>query len=758
MLTATSEFATAAAAASRRPVASATIAWEGDSITVSTVDDTLRDVEVTRSLATDLPEGVRPTTGVAAATATLLLGGTLGGVPVVELLSPLRAAGDHLYRRVQVAATVDVGFVTADGPELLRQFTGVVRRVRLDPVAGTALVELIDHRTRFAVQVTPPVVCANDSAIAAASQRPGLNGQWLADYVFRRCGYYASPPNRDEAVLSATMHGSTFPEVGQLDRSYDWFGSANRTSVRFVEGVFGLAMAPYESIPGRTSIARYKHAALSQESGTGIRIEGWFYIGEDSTEALYVGYRTSSPIDVRLLIQFTPGTPGQLEVQYTRDELDWDTAVGPQLSGPASWRYLAVHISHGSSTCDVRFRVDGATTLVTTGALPVMQGELTHAFVGGGVEALQVSQLPYSAGLVTGYEDHVSQVILDPSLNELTGIPFTDPVEAWGVLQALADAEQGTAGLTEDGVPFFRNRLATTTGAAGPAIDVDTNLLPGAASEESADTVRNVVQVPAAPLVPDREDVYIWSLAEPVHVPGRGRTVTIWASFEAPAWLVNTSMDLLSPEDTSVVSGFRANLSPDGSGANVVAGLSATMTVFPAGARIDVTSTPAAADTWIVNPDDLAEGAGQPSMWIAGRLLRPTNPDGSAAAYTATDTRPDSVTIYGEQLLQVPANPLRQSLQSATEMASALAGMLAEPLPSLTDVEVLGDPRRQLTDRLPVRIPQGLGVAAEYMIAGLRTHLSAAGLVQSLDLRKAVVTWVLDDDDLSILDATTVLG
>ena len=71
----------------------------------------------------------------------------------------------------------------------------------------------------------PMIIADGDLTGALAIKRPGLNTTFLADYVARQCGYYASPPMRSNCALSVTHHGSGHPELGAVQHHQGANGS-----------------------------------------------------------------------------------------------------------------------------------------------------------------------------------------------------------------------------------------------------------------------------------------------------------------------------------------------------------------------------------------------------------------------------------------------------------------------------------------------------------------------------------------------------
>ena len=191
------------------------------------LDDLTGDVEsvsVRRELASDLPPGVKPFAGSAAASATVTL-----ATPPDQLASPATQhtawkyspfnAGGPLAgkKRLAAPAKVRLGFHTTapGGPEYLDQLAGVVRKLTVDGPGRSATLELLDQVDEaFRKQLTLPMVLGDDRTFGSVAQKPGLHSGWVVDWVFRQCGFYVSPPVRSSCIMSATMHGSGWPEVG----------------------------------------------------------------------------------------------------------------------------------------------------------------------------------------------------------------------------------------------------------------------------------------------------------------------------------------------------------------------------------------------------------------------------------------------------------------------------------------------------------------------------------------------------------------
>lgn len=114
----------------------------------------VESLDIDRSLSTDLPEAAKVLEGFGSASATVVLSGTMAcGTSVVQALN----ANASWVARVATPVTVDLGYVGTAGPEYLRQFTGQVRSLAVDPAAGTVTLSLLDKRDLLRNPVTLPM-------------------------------------------------------------------------------------------------------------------------------------------------------------------------------------------------------------------------------------------------------------------------------------------------------------------------------------------------------------------------------------------------------------------------------------------------------------------------------------------------------------------------------------------------------------------------------------------------------------------------
>lgn len=278
------------------------------------------------------------------------------------------------------------------------------------------------------------------------------------------------------------------------------------------------------------------------------------------------------------------------------------------------------------------------------------------------------------------------------------------------MLQEIAEAEQGACVILEDGTIRFYNRDTLQ----GPGIAVATitadRALKTLAVSEAIDTVRNTVRVAATQYQVQPAIVELWALQEVVSLaPGETRIFPV----QLAGPLVEFS-DVTREEHPN----------PDGSGAATTVTLRTWNPTSPTRGYIRI-ANPSGSTVWLVDT------GGAASLRLTGRVIVTTdNP------YTATATDPGSAGTYGDQPLDVSANRFRQTGPAAQALADLLLAVLAVPQALVSGVEVVGDPRRQLTDRVSVIDPVS-GLARDFMLVGIRTgYARGSGLTQSLALRE----------------------
>lgn len=308
----------------------------------------------------------------------------------------------------------------------------------------------------------------------------------------------------------------------------------------------------------------------------------------------------------------------------------------------------------------------------------------------------------------------------ETSLNTSVATPTTDTSDPWEVLQQIAGAEQGSILFDENDVLRFYNRNHMSGGAAVATITTDPSSsfdnLVSVNSEETVDSVRNYVTVPATPMVLDPVGTVLWSLSELRGVPANS---TIVFPVELPGTLsAITGLTYLAAKNSDGTGGDVSNLVLD---YLPVSSTTGNLTV----------RNPNNFDIFLVRNSTLAP-QGDPYTLVTGQVIRPASDSG----YVAVRQSAPSQSLYGYQTLDVGANVWRQSAIAADGLADFLLAALQDPHPVLSGVEIVGDPRLQLADRVRVVEPDGLALDGEFWLTAINTSFGSGGLSQAVTLRR----------------------
>jgi hypothetical protein len=310
------------------------------------------------------------------------------------------------------------------------------------------------------------------------------------------------------------------------------------------------------------------------------------------------------------------------------------------------------------------------------------------------------------------FQPNATMDTFEPNV-QATPLTVTDP---WETLQAIASAEQAVVLFDEVGHLVVKNR-DTLAGAPLVEIITPTRELKALGSHEDIDAIRNRISVSATPwrVNTDRSEV-IWSLNEVLTI-APGDTIDIEADIGRPVFDVNTF-------DT------HASKTADGTGGNLILTALSLALVSPTIVRMTWWNNTAFTAYLVGNIGDGSE-QGQPYGKITGRA----SSEASDSTYTYRVDDSGSINTYGVQPLDFGGSSWRQSNTAAQAVGNALLASLATPHPTLTGVQVVANPTRQLGDRVTVNEPDYLALSADYLITSITTTLDASGLSQNLNLR-----------------------
>lgn len=733
----------------RRPAAKLYVDWTGNGLfaagTVEDLSDQVESITITRTLVGEVPDAVRLVQGSSSAelTAKLTVGDRTDNAKHAAWwfsrfnpASPIAA-----YERLGRFVRCDVAFTTTAGQQSLSRFFGVLRSLPVRSGDRTATLTALDYRALLRAQVDLPMLVAASADLV----QPGLNATWLVDYVLRRNGFRMSPAPRTGVQLSATMHGSAYPEVGSLVTAYSGtttdpqpvsFGT--RYATRGATPSVVTAGGPYRLHKPATLVYRLDRTGGDLTTNPGSRIRMEVIATRQNTT---VGSRPTlgkvRSEDGTRFVQVQATTAGLIEVTMNRGDGVgvWTSAVSVAQSpttgtGAFGRSVIAVTVEFTSAAAvSIGIQVDGVTTAPASVAFtqatpgpPLTVAELSPYF---DAESYQVSNEAAGSAVST----IPTGVTLDVSTNELTAVVPSPAQDSWQLLQELAAAEFATAGFVEGGTFDYRTPQRWTQPAAQTPVRTLTaaSALLDVGYDDGIDQVRNIIRVPVAGVsIGNVGDA--WTAPE-VYAIGTGTTLEVIASFDSPVVDLDTS---IGTSGTIGQSRFAANRLPSGTGTVITGGITATVTPISATtAKITVRNNTGYA-LWLADPQ------GQPSLILGGRKVVVDN-------NSSVERRDEpSITKFGEQPLALQSNQWRQSAAVADGMAGLLLAQLSQPQPVLTDVPIVGDPRLQLGDRVTLSDPDGLVLTADYWIVRNQEDISTNGYRQTLALRRATTVATYD--------------
>ena len=737
------------------------IDWARTGSYADVIDDLSADVEsvdLNRDLTTDLPPQAKLFSGAAAAEATITLAHNDPGQDPFKhtafYYSPLNSASPLFgYRRRGAPAILEFGFVTAAGPEYVTVLTGSVRSLQVTSGGRVAVMRIADNSETMRRQVSLPMVIADGETSSGNVIRPNLNTTFLADWVARKCGYYASPPPRANCLLSVTHHGSGYPEVGGIQHH----NGANGSKLAYSPTPdFPTAAKWVQAVNTDGSSGQELSFILSAAGGTTSTNNGGQYLWEGwrkfnttgQDQPLFIAYITGA--GAPYISAFWQASTSRFTVTCQRSSGSAQETTGlsgPSVSPGTGWHYWAVQVSFTSTQIQVTFRYDSTTTgpvnvtsssitgqanLNTVGIARGKVGGFAAGWFDGLSEADQVTgestTTTWNNAYTPNAEIHASQNID----NRLVATPAAKE-EGWSLFQAIAASEFATAGFDELGKLFYwpRDRWTQSPYTTSQRTLTAAASLKELETVEAIDQVRNrVVLRTQIPEVLDSSTV--WKLGSRAKIPANG-SKTIWVSLNDPVGNVDTSFVYGTALGSSR---YLAGTQLDGQG-DQISDLSFAVSVLsPTSIKI-VVSNPHGFVVYLAGDENAsAVYSGKPYLWLDAQIVNfsqeNTNSNERAEATDAT-----SITNYGEQLLELEDSDFRQDTDDIQAIADDLVSDLADPGPALSDVPVVGDPRLQLGDRVTIVDPGGLAMSADFHLSSCDLSFEDGALSGVISLRSA---------------------
>lgn len=732
-LDSTPELDAAADSPEQAPVASVKVSWDksGDFDGPQDVVLGVGGIRIDRSIASGLPDQVSVIAGEASAQATvdLVTGNTYGEQESAAWFysrlnddSPLAA-----YDRLDLPAQIEIGY---RGTETLRKITGYTTDLDVNAAAATADLVIADNRNVFSGPVILPAVVADEGD---DTRLPGLDAQWLIDYVLRQYGFNVSPAIRNNAAVYVTFHGSAFPDVGELQIAWDSEDGVTHEKLSFApDGMFAEALdagpdvrAAQDEGPNIWIKPDPAHP-ITTNATSKVHAEMWAKIGEDSTGVFsFIAHTTQSHF---ILWEIENGI---ISVSVKRH----NGASTHQVSAPVlanadpEWTYVGMELEWSSTGATARLRINGTTytgsvssafvtqmpALNTVGCLPDFP-----------VEAWQITNLAPNVWRDT----HTSDADLDPSINQLFAVVDSDADDAWQLLKELAAAELGTVHFDETGRFQFWSRahwVSEDAQTVQKTVDISQQIKTIGYKDGLAQ-IANSVEAPVSAYEYGEAVDNLWVAPENfVAVPGTSTTTLEINLDKAASGIVTSFVPYYDPTR----SWFEARATPGGPLDYTSVSVSAEVV---SAQKVIITVTNSADSTRY-----LLESQQLPSIHLFGRPLLPISESGSNPVVTDSS----SIAKYGLRVLKLEANKWRQDYSSARGIAQAVLSETANPNPAITSVRIVGDPRIQLGDRH--QLNGSVGISGEYRVIKLQDSFDESGYEQTLDYVKAYNVLIWDE-------------
>lgn len=746
--------------------------WDRDGFThpLSDLTSAVESVRVSRSLTGDLPAEVSLVEGYSSTELSATLAGEVEGKSIFEAFAPYRNTSE-LALSPKEGAPVEFDVNIAD--TAIRQFTGHIRSSDLESSTREVLIDALDPSDRLRAKITLPSYGIAAYQLVRGNDW-GVNSQWVIDHVLRRNGIYVSPPSHPNTVVGCTAHGGLAADVGESTYIYGSDdGNLRGDEKWYTDGPFGLLAARGHwylengnlvDANDTMSTLFTAHEGYKALPGTGVGMAAWVKTGSNAPDIpnptgdfrhLFNGYPVDDESDFRF--DFGLWDDGRFfGGVFSRGVYYGATTT---YGGDFGWRYLGLHWRlNYDGTVHITWRVDGTTyTFDTEVSNPSAAYREVFAikakFPRDWCDLQCWLEFEPPEGVWPG-EFHTPVGRLDPGLNELSYLPDVVNEDSWELIQAVAGAEYGVVGFTEEGRFRFRNRrsLAKNVESVEKAVTADRSLK-GFGGQVSVDTIRNAVTLSTRSAYLEQPEVVIKSRDVKEFETPIGRwTYLISMPFGVPSF-TNQVIPHISnadvPPDEDYTEGFVAVRAAEPN-VEIVVGEPLRVTWNVVGRRL-IRLTVRNYTKW---PVRFATTDNRPALRSSSYGLRYNPP------VLAEIRNTGSIEQYGERVFGIAPNPWRQRIESLRPIANTIATELANPSPNVERIPIVGDPTIRLNDTIEVVDPDGYG-SLRASVVGIERELSRTnGLTDALDIRPIAPPGlgIADDSELGLADDTLILG
>jgi len=569
-------------------------------------------------------------------------------------------------------------------------------------------------------KLTLPTVIATDALSP-------VDAAYVIDRCARAMGYYATPSTASSAILCVHGCGGTVPEVGSWD-----------SSVTIVDGQ--IAYGTDDS--GRV----YAYATTGPELGmaSAWSVGQTIYITTTVPDvtAAYTAFAFDSASTIgdgpQLLISATGvsayyGAGSSFIAQHARD----DGRIQVKLTRTSS---TVVQVS-------VRSAAGAAFTTPVSVTGVAVTADFTRGSAGGQWLGLQISTDDGGADI---WLEGNATIAATGSV--LQAILPGDAQTAWGLVQDVAQSTLGAAWIDGSGTLVYRAKEAMR-GAQGVTGTVDAlESIVDLPWSIATDDVADRVEIDYSP--PDvqtgSQTVTVWQTSDVLSISnGQTRTqiVTLDGAVDgiAPFFQIG---DTLGGDD-SVMSRVQANTKADGTGTVAVVYTVRATLITPS--KVKLTISRPLTDA-VPIPIYFVDTSGNPAITMRAQSTYAASPDQtSSVASGVSETRATNP-------LTIDCGAWVQDPNTASEFQSWLAGMVAEPLATLSQVQVVPNSAINIGDVWRINDPLYTGLSAKCLVTGAVLTGAPGSLTQTLDLVILGVSVQDVDDYITSLGTVTTIA
>jgi hypothetical protein len=336
------------------------------------------------------------------------------------------------------------------------------------------------------------------------------------------------------------------------------------------------------------------HFSLNNSASNSAKKQGYY-------SPLNTNCRTGWTFGIPLRVTITSAGTPRVKFRGKVGVIDPD----PGSAGPKKCRVVAYDGMYDLIGADVR-------------SVAIQVGQSESALISAVLDSLDSTTQPVSRSIDAGV-DTFPYAFYD----------IGDGQKALTLIQKAAVNSFGLVAMKGDGTFIFRSRASRATGASSYTF---TDSMRAMTAPSDLSEVYNVVRVTTHPKNVDAAaTTVLWAATGPAPSIPPGGTFTLWATYRDPSNLLTLigGINVVNP----LVSGtdYAGNAASDGSGADLSASLSVTLTPFASTAKIDITNTHPTSMIFLV------DGAGNVKLQVRGKGVYDRGPQtfeaSSAAAY-----------------------------------------------------------------------------------------------------------------------------